>query len=79
MLVAVLKREDIPGYFHTFTEAGMVNLQYALGEGHMTTHEDLFRMDYSNAACLMDCMKPNLVKVCSGFTTVCIIIDFVLP
>ena len=47
----------------------MANPRFAFGEGHMTTYEDVFRMDYSNAACLMDCTKPTFVKVCSGFTT----------
>lgn len=41
----------------------MSSIQCALGEGHMTRHEDLLRMDYGNATCLMDCVKPNLFKV----------------
>ena len=63
LLAAVLSRDLIAGYFHTYAEAGMSSIQCALGEGHMTRHEDLLRMDYVNATCLMDCVKPNLFKV----------------
>ena len=63
LLAAVLSRDLIAGYFHTYAEAGMSSIQCALGEGHMTRHEDLLRMDYANATCLMDCVKPNIFKV----------------
>lgn len=64
-MAAVLNRENLPGYFHTYAKSGVSNLQYALGEGHVIRHEEVFRMDYSNVACMMDCMKPSLVKVWS--------------
>ena len=41
----------------------MSNIQCALGEGHMTRHDELLRMEYCNAACMMDCVKPNSFKV----------------
>lgn len=64
LLAAVLNRELLPGFLHTYAEARMCNMQCALGQGHMTQHDDLLRMDFSNATCLMDCVKTNLVKVC---------------
>lgn len=56
----------------------MNSIQYALGEGHLTRHEEVLRMDYGNATCLMDCVKPNLVKVFNGFTTMRIVIDLTI-
>lgn len=51
----------------------MSNIQYALGEGHMTRHDEHLRMDYGNTTCLMECVKPNLVKVQNGFSTMPIV------
>ena len=52
----------------------MSNIQCALGEGHMTRHDELLRMEYCNAACMMDCVKPNSFKVpYNGFHRMCII------
>ncbi|XP_065882391.1 LIM domain-binding protein 2-like [Dysidea avara] len=61
----VLSRENLPGYFHTFSEDGVSNLQYMLGEGQMNNFQELFRMNYSGATCIVDYTKPHSVKVIS--------------
>ncbi|XP_065882379.1 LIM domain-binding protein 2-like isoform X2 [Dysidea avara] len=61
----VLNRDNLPGYFHTFSEDGVSNLQYMLGEGQMNNFQELFRMNYSGATCIVDYTKPHPVKVIS--------------
>ncbi|XP_065882371.1 LIM domain-binding protein 2-like [Dysidea avara] len=61
----VLNHENLPGYFHTFSEDGVSSLQYMLGEGQMNNFQELFRMNYSGATCIVDYTKPHLVKVIS--------------
>ena len=54
----------------------MSNVQCALGLGHTTRHENLLRMDFNNATCLMDCMKTNLVKVCMMASVQCVLLSY---
>jgi len=60
---SVLNHENLPGYFHTLSEDGVSNLQYMLGEGQMNNFQELFRMNYSGATCIVDYAKPHSVKV----------------
>ena len=60
---SVLNRKNLPGYFHTFSKDGVCNLQYMLGEGQMNNFQELVRMNYSGATCIVDYTKPHLVKV----------------
>jgi len=62
-LFVVLNRENLPGYFHTFSEDGVCNLQHILGEVQIKKFQELFRLNYNSATCIVDYTKPCSVKV----------------